>query len=94
MTDANAAAAPAPDPGDNSDAPLFTVEFVKRAAERAIKTGAQAMLIDLGQSQVFNVFQATWSNVIGAGLGGVVLSTLTSVISAPFGTKGTPSLVK
>lgn len=61
---------------------MFTVSFWKAAAERAIKTGAQSVLTAYFVGDVaLNALQADWANMAGIGLGGVVLSVLTSLAS-------------
>jgi hypothetical protein len=70
--------------------------FATETLERAVKSAAQFALIAWG-SVVFT----SVGDVIGVGqavglaaLFGFGLSVLTSIASAPFGDKGTPSLVK
>jgi hypothetical protein len=72
---------------------MFTLNFWKDAAERALKTAAQAILLALGGSEVANLFTLNWTIVGQAALSGAVLSLLSSIISAPFAVKGTASLV-
>jgi hypothetical protein len=72
---------------------MYTVAFWKDATERAVKTGAQAVLLFLGADQMFDAISADWGSAGSFFVGGVVLSYLTSVVSAPVGDKGTASLV-
>lgn len=72
---------------------LFTRVFWEDAAERALKSGAQAMVLALG-GDAFNVWSIDWQMMSGIGLGGVALSLLTSVASAGVSNRGTASLVK
>ena len=61
---------------------MFTATFWRAAAERAIKTGAQSVLTAYFVGDVaLNAFEADWVNMGGIGLGGVVLSVLTSLAS-------------
>lgn len=61
---------------------MFTLVFWKAAAERAVKTGAQSVLTAYFVGDVaLNAFQADWVNMGGIGLGGAVLSVLTSLAS-------------
>lgn len=61
---------------------MFTITFWKAAAERAVKTGAQSVLTAYFVGDVaLNAFEADWVNMGGIGLGGVVLSVLTSLAS-------------
>lgn len=73
---------------------MFTTEFWKRTAERAVKTGAQAVSATWFVGDVVaNAF--TLDLKLGAGLflGGALASVLTSVASAPIGPAGDPSIV-
>lgn len=61
---------------------MFTLAFWKAAAERAVKTGAQSILTAYFVGDVaLNAIDADWVNMGGIGLGGVVLSVLTSLAS-------------
>lgn len=71
---------------------MFTAQFVRDAAERAIKTAAQALLLAVGAAQGADLFALNWTTAAAAAAGGFVLSVLTSIVSAPFGPKGSPSL--
>lgn len=77
---------------------LFTKTFWKDATERAIKTGAQFVLLVavgggvIAESQTVNAFALDWQNLAGVFLGGVVVSLLTSVASAGLAQRGTASL--
>lgn len=77
------------------------LKFWEESAERAIKSAAQfALLVILGTGmagvadETVNAFTVSWMPVLGAFIGGAVISVLTSVISYSIGDKGTPSLVK
>jgi hypothetical protein len=62
---------------------MFTTAFWRAAAERAVKTGAQAVLTVYFVGDVaLNAFEADWVNMAGIGLGGAALSVLTSLASA------------
>ena len=71
---------------------MFTKSFWKAAAERAIKTVAQALIAVIAASQ-FNWLSADWQSVLGTAATAGVLSLLTSIASAGVGDKGTPSAV-
>jgi hypothetical protein len=73
---------------------MFTLLFWKQAAERAIKSAAQAVLGLLVGAQAFNAWDADWKKAAGVALGGAILSVLTSLASAGVGRSGSPSLVK
>jgi len=63
---------------------MFTAIFWRDAAERAVKTAAQAALLALGGDMI-DVFAAgvsLWQTLAGAAAGGALLSVLTSVATA------------
>lgn len=73
---------------------MWSGSFWKAAVERAIKTLAQTMLaLWLVGDQMLNAFEVDWSNSFGVGVGALVVSFLTSLVSAPVGPEGSPSLV-
>ena len=72
---------------------MWTVDFWKDLGERAIKTGAQAIILGLGLAEGFDLFAMDWKAALGLFLGGAFLSVLTSLVSAPFSTKGTASFL-
>ena len=71
---------------------MFTASFWKSAAERAIKTVAQALVAVIAATS-FDWFTADWRAIAGTALTAGVLSLLTSIASAGMGDKGTPSVV-
>ena len=71
---------------------MWTKNFWKQAAERAVKSAAQALL-GLWTLDGFNVLQADLPVAGGVALGAAVLSVLTSVASLPFGEDNDPSVV-
>lgn len=72
---------------------LFSVAFWKDATERAIKTGAQAVVLALGGGAI-DAFALDWRILAGAGLGGGLLSLLTSIGSGAIVDNGTASVTK
>ena len=72
---------------------MFTATFWKPAIERAIKTAAQTLILSAGAGAGFDLYSFDLKAAAIATLGGFLLSLLTSIASAPFGTPGTPSLV-
>lgn len=66
-------------------------QFVKDAAERAVKTFAQTLLAYFGASAL-DILHADWGNALSVSAGAVVLSVLTSLLSVKFGNSGTASL--
>lgn len=72
---------------------MFTANFWKQAAERAAKSAAQA-LIGLWPLDHFNVLDADWRLALGVAGGAVVLSGLSSILTAKIGQRNDPSAVK
>lgn len=72
---------------------MWTLAFWKETADRGIKSAAQAVLLGLGLGEGLDAFAVDWRLALGFALGGLFLSALTSVISAPFGVKGAASLI-
>jgi hypothetical protein len=78
---------------------MFTLKFWKAATERAVKSGAQFVVLTIGGGAVagatgnetINAFLLDYPTLGGVFLGGAILSYLTSLISAPLGGDG-PSL--
>ncbi len=71
---------------------MFTATFWKSAAERAIKTVAQALIAVLAAT-TFDWFTADWQAIAGTAATAGVLSLLSSIASAGIGDKGTASMV-
>ena len=71
---------------------MFTASFWKQAAERALRTVAQALVAVIAATS-FDWFSADWRAIAGTALTAGVLSLLTSIASAGIGEKGTPSIV-
>jgi hypothetical protein len=73
---------------------IWSINFWKDAAERAIKTAAQTAIVAWGVGdQLLNLFTADLVLIGQFAVSGAVLSVLTSIASAPFSDRGTPSLV-
>lgn len=75
------------------------------ATERAVKSGAQFVLLTLGfglvagtqedsTAQVVNAFLVDYKTLLGVFLGGVLFSYITSLASAKVSSDNSPSLVK
>lgn len=71
---------------------MFTTSFWKSAAERAIKTVAQALIAVLAAT-TFDWFNADWKAIAGTAATAGVLSLLSSIASAGIADKGTPSII-
>jgi hypothetical protein len=70
----------------------MTGTFIRDAAERALKTAAQALLGFFGVG-LLDVINADWTGGLSIALGAAVLSVLTSIVSLPISGNGTASLV-
>jgi len=73
---------------------MYTAAFWTGAFDRAIKSFAQMLLVLWGASDVFNIFEVNWVQTLGIGAGALVVSLLTSIISAPVGDRGTTSVMR
>ena len=72
---------------------MFSTTWLKASAERAVKTYAQAVLAML-TGDTLNIVNVNWGDVLGVGALAAVASLLTSIVSAPFGPVGSPSVVE
>ena len=72
---------------------MWTLDFWKQTAERAVKTAAQSALafFVIGQTVLSDL---DWTVVGGAAAVACIASVLTSLVSAPFGQEHSPSLVE
>jgi hypothetical protein len=74
---------------------MWTAVFWKDAAERALKTAAQALLsLWLVGDVMFSLFAVDWASALSVAAGAAVVSLLTSVVSAPVADRGSASLVR
>ena len=72
---------------------MFTFEFWKAAAERAIKTAAQSLILVWPVADgALNLWQIDPAEAFGIAVGGALLSLLTSLASGRVGDRGSPSL--
>jgi hypothetical protein len=73
---------------------MYTINFWKDAAERAVKTGAQSLILFwfADTTGLTDALGLDWLGGLGIFLAGVLLSLLTSIVSAPVSTKGTASM--
>lgn len=72
---------------------MFTYQFWQFALERAFKTFAQT-LIALFSAGGIGLFNAPWTTALSAAGMAAMLSVLTSIVSEPWGARGTPSLLQ
>lgn len=70
---------------------MFDQRFWIAAAERAIKTFAQALLALIGTGMV-GIMELDWLQMLSVAATATVVSLLTSVVSANFGPNPGPSL--
>ncbi len=73
--------------------PLLTASFWAQTGERAVKSIAGSLISIWGASGALNLFSIPWQSTVGVALGAGVLSVLMSIMSAPVGPLGSPSLV-
>lgn len=71
---------------------VWSALFWREVAERAGKSAAQA-LVGLWALDGFNAVHADYGLAVGVAGGAALLSVLTSIVSAPYGPSGSPSLV-
>lgn len=71
---------------------MFDSRFWKAAAERAVKTFAQTLVALIGTGAV-GIMDLDWMQMLSVSATATVLSLLTSVASANFGSNPGPSLV-
>jgi hypothetical protein len=71
---------------------MWTTAFWKDAAERAIRTFAQALLAMLGTDLV-GITELDWPQLLAVGATAAVVSLLTSVVATGVGDKGTTSFI-
>lgn len=72
---------------------MWTVKFWKAAAERAVKSAAQALILLWAADGGLNILDVNVTEAFGLSGGAAVLSLLTSVVSAAVGDSSSPSLV-
>jgi hypothetical protein len=66
--------------------------FWTGAFDRAIKSFAQALLLLWGADEGLNLLEINLVQSLGVAAGALVLSLLTSIVSAPIGDDGTTSV--
>jgi hypothetical protein len=73
---------------------MYTATFWTGAFDRAIKSLAQTLILLWFTSDVVNIFEVNWVQTLGVGVGALVLSLLTSIVSAPVGDRGSTSMMR
>ncbi len=72
---------------------MFTWRFWRETIERAIKSGAQAVILALGASEGLDLFEMDLLLLLGAAGAGALLSVLTSLTTVGVGASGSPSAI-
>lgn len=72
---------------------MLTASFWTGAADRAVKSAAQSLLLLWGADAGLNLFEISVGPALGFAGGAAVLSLLTSIVSAPAGDKGSTSFL-
>lgn len=72
---------------------MWTTSFWRNAGERALKTFAQAELALL-TGDGLGIVDVDWGNALSVAALAALASVLTSIVSAPFGPAGSPSVVE
>lgn len=72
---------------------MYTAAFWAGAFDRGLKSLAQTLLLLWSGNEWFNVLDINLVAALGIGAGALVLSLLTSMISAPIGDRGTTSML-
>lgn len=72
---------------------MLTASFWIGTVDRAVKSFAQALILLWGADQGLNILEVDFMGALGVALGAVVLSVLTSLVSAPVGDAGTTSFL-
>lgn len=73
---------------------MLTARFWTGAADRALKSAAQSLLLLWGADAGLNILEIQPLAALGFAGGAAVLSILTSIVSAPAGDEGTTSLLR
>lgn len=73
---------------------MRTGAFWVGALDRAIKSFAQALLLLWGADEGLNLLEIDLVRSLGVAAAALVLSLLTSIVSAPIGDDGTTSMLR
>ena len=72
---------------------MLTAQFWAGATDRAVKSFAQSLILLWTADAGFNVLEISVGPTFGVAAGAAALSLLTSIVSAPVGDRGSPSLI-
>ncbi len=72
---------------------MFAWRFWRETIERGVKSGAHAVILALGASEVLNLFTMDFGLLLGAAGAGALLSVLTSLSTVSVGAPGSPSAI-
>ncbi len=73
---------------------MFTWRFWRETIERGVKSGAQAVVLALGASEVLNLYTMDFGLLVGAYGAGALLSVLTSLATVRIGASNSPSAIE
>lgn len=73
---------------------MWTRDYWKGVAERAISTAAQGAITVIGAGAIVPAWEVPWQAVAGVAGTMAALSVLKSLAAAYIGDRGTPSLVR
>lgn len=72
---------------------MWQWRFWRETIERAVKSGAQAVILALGASEGLDLFEMDLLLLLGAAGAGAVLSVLTSLTTISIGASNSPSAI-
>lgn len=72
---------------------VFTPEWLLGAVDRAVKSAAQSLLLLGAAGPGLDLVRVDWAQALSLAGGAVVLSVLTSVVSAPVGDGGSSAMI-
>ena len=72
---------------------MWQWRFWRETIERAVKSGAQAVILALGASEGLDLFEMDLLLLLGAAGAGSVLSVLTSLTTISIGASNSPSAI-
>lgn len=72
---------------------MYSRTFWLAVLERALKSAAQCLIGLWIGDNALDLIHVDWPHTLGLAAGAALLSVLTSIVSAPLGEAGSPSLV-